>query len=125
MDQARCSSNLMASLHAPFSWDVLLQMKGTPSLADPSLAWSVHSAVPSLISLPYKCTVSELFFGHVLTRSCPLLAGGAAQGFGRRGGGAGRAIQSLQSRGGGANSNSGVMSERAAWMALIEDLKKR
>ena len=52
------------------------------------------------------------------------LAGGAPA-HGRRGGGAGRAMQQLQSRGGGANSNSGVMSERAAWMALIEDLKKR
>ena len=40
-------------------------------------------------------------------------------------GGAGRANQQLQSRGGGVNSNSGVMSERAAWMALVEDLKKR
>ena len=52
------------------------------------------------------------------------LAGGA-QAHGRRGGGAGRAMQQLQSRGGGVNSNSGVMSERAAWMALVEDLKKR
>lgn len=34
-------------------------------------------------------------------------------------------MQQLQSRGGGVNSNSGVMSERAAWMALVEDLKKR
>jgi hypothetical protein len=34
-------------------------------------------------------------------------------------------VQQLQSRGGGANSNSGVMSEKAAWLALIEDLKKR
>ncbi len=60
---------------------------------------------------------------------CPCLAvcalAGGAQAHGRRGGGAGRAMQQLQSRGGGANSNSGVMSERAAWMALIEDLKKR
>ena len=43
----------------------------------------------------------------------------------RRGGGAGRAMQQLQGRGGGANSNSGIMTEKAAWMALIEDLKKR
>ena len=43
----------------------------------------------------------------------------------RRGGGAGHARQQLQGRGGGANSNSGTMTERAAWMALIEDLKKR
>ena len=34
-------------------------------------------------------------------------------------------MQQLQSRGGGVNSNSGVMSEKAAWLALIEDLKKR
>ncbi len=34
-------------------------------------------------------------------------------------------MQQLQGRGGGANSNSGVMTEKAAWMALIDDLKQR
>ena len=54
---------------------------------------------------------------------CIMVAGGAVHG--RRGGGAGRAMQQLQGRGGGANSNSGIMTEKAAWMALIDDLKKR
>ena len=37
------------------------------------------------------------------------------------------AMQQLQGRGrgAGANSNSGVMTEKAAWMALIADLKQR
>lgn len=77
---------------------------------------------PSCISL---CNERIWDISSVYNRLPTKSAGGAAHGQGRRGGGAGRAMQQLQSRGGGVNSNSGVMSEKAAWLALIEDLKKR
>ena len=62
--------------------------------------------------------------------------GGPAQRGGRQGSGGGRggrgggsqgfiANQLQQGRGGGANSNSGLRSEKSAWMALIDDLKKK
>ena len=48
-------------------------------------------------------------------------------GRGGRGGGTQGSIanQPQQGRGGGANSNSGLRSEKSAWMALIDDLKKK
>lgn len=53
-------------------------------------------------------------------------------GGGRGIGGAGRGAahpsvvgQMQQGRGGGANSNSGLRSEKSAWMALIDDLNKK
>ena len=43
----------------------------------------------------------------------------------RQGAGGAHAQLAGMGRGGGANSNSGVKSEKAAWLALIEDLRKK